>query len=279
MKKVIHRVAMAAVAIAGVASTANAVPIRIDFSGTVFSSYRFNSNGMATIDPTFLGQSVAGWFLIETEGLARVATSIAPYDQLAFNDVVGAPELVRSGLSIGGADFDVGLYGLDSGGIRYIDSNGPIPCGPGCSSTTPDQMSFSDSSTQVLLGPGNPFPAPGSYLGRSLTLNSTAFPDPFTPNVPMEYIDLSQDFTALSAMLLELQTSAYRGVTGSYGETVTTCVALSCRTTQSLSLAWDVTTVTRSIIAVSEPATWLLTALSLLGLVTARRRRVGETLA
>lgn len=272
MKNAIQRMAMAAVALAGVATTANAVPIRIDFTGTVFSSYRFDANGLATQDPSFMGQSVAGWFLIETEGLARVATSTTQYNQLAFNDVVGAPELVTSGLTIGGANYDVGLYDLDTGGIRYLDSKGPVSCGPMCSSTTPDQMSFSDASAQRILGPGAPFPGPGNYYGRSMTLGSTLWPDPVMP-APQNYIDLSQDLNALSSVLLPLQTSLYRGVTGSYGETTLACTATSCRQIQSLSLAWDIKSVSRRIVEASEPATWLLAALSVLGLLGARRRR------
>lgn len=261
MKTNIRAAALAAV-VMSIAAPANAVPIRIEFTGTVVSSNRLSYDFVQTPEPAYLGQSVAGWFLIETDGLQRVPGGTSAFPALAFNDEPAAPELITSALTVGGNSIDVGLYELDTGSIRYLDSIGPVSCGPGCSSTPSDRILFTDSSAQTIVDPFQ-LPSPGTYFGRSMTLFSAARPDPVDPTAISHYFDLSQNLDALSSMSLPLDPAVHT-VIGSFSELTSTCVAGSCRTYSSLALGFDVTSVVRRVVQVPEPGTLSIAVLVIL---------------
>jgi hypothetical protein len=280
MRTIHNRVigAMAALICVGLNTNAHAIPIKIDFTGSVFSAYRGNTNGQFVQDTSFLGLSVVGSFLVETDGLTRSTADSPQYTGLSFRDLPASPDWITSSLTIGDIAYDASSHPWNTGEIRYIDSKGPIPCPgvPNCSSGTPDQLSISDGSTQVLIGTGLPFPGPGSYNSKNFQLGSVAWADPQIPGSGMDYIDLADNLDALSILSLPLQTSIYRGVTGSYGESVLTCTTTSCRQTQALSLAFDVTSVSRNVLAVPEPHSIAVFCFGLLVLSSSRIRRRSE---
>ena len=272
MKRIIRAAALAVIVMSG-ATTASAVPIKIDFTGSVVSSNRFDADLVLTAEPIYLGQSVTGWILIETEGLQRVPGGTSAFPALGFNDVPAAPELITSSLFIGGTAIDVGLYDVDTGSIRYLDSIGPVSCGPGCSSTPSDRIVFTDSSAQVIVDPLQ-FPSSGTYFGRSMTLFSAARPSSADPTAISSYFDLSQNLDAMSATTLPLDPAVHT-VIGSFSELTTTCIERSCRTYSSLALGFDITSVVRQVVQIPTPGTLPMAMLAFLALganLLARRR-------
>ena len=240
-----RRVAMiAALVLTGFAANAYAAMIRFDFTGSVYSAYSFDASGAATQLPSYLGQSVTGSMLIDTNGLVRSTQDGQAAASLSFTNNSPAPDLITSSLIIGDAHYNIGVYPANSGGIRYVDSHGPISCGDGCSSMTPDSFLVSDGSAEVW---GTPVSIPTSYSSRFLSISSTAWADdPLNPGTSLNYIDLTQNLDATSILSLPLQTQIFRGVTGLYSEQVTTCTSSSCVGSSRLALGFDIASIARA---------------------------------
>ncbi|MBB6096298.1 hypothetical protein HNQ60_005220 [Povalibacter uvarum] len=265
MKKAIQSLAF--LLLAGMAVSANAVQIRIDFTGTVYSSYRFGDDGVAVLEPLYMGQSVVGWMLIETEGLDRTEWGSATADYLGFSDGPDAPDLITSSLMIGGTNVDIGAYSENGGGIQYTDSKGPISLEGGGTLMTHDQFSFDDASGEEIVDSAT---GASTYYGRSLYLGSAAIPeDPFDLSDSQAYIDLSQNLDALSSVYLPLQTESYRGLYGGYADA---CYGSGCAT-GDLSLAFEISSMVRQVIGVPEPSTLPLMGIAAFALLAVRRRR------
>lgn len=255
-----------------VSDYASAVPIRFDFSGTVRETNVFNS-GIGSQDHSNDGAAFAVSIIVETDGLTKSTTTAASGVTVSYLDAPGAPELVSSSVVINGTAYDVGIYDFDQGGIRFIDSSGPVSCGVGCATFTPDQFNISDSSTEILFGPG-PFPADGVYRNRSVNINS-ADPDvgglnPFNYALMMDYFDLAATDDPLSVLTLPL---GFLG--GSYNEGAFTCTSVPtkhCIGDYNKVTVFTINSVSRSIVSVPEPASFGLLAFGLAGLAAQRSR-------
>jgi hypothetical protein len=249
-------------------SAAFAVPLRVDFAGTVRETNVF-TNGLNTPDPSNNGLAFSASFFIETEGLTATNTVAPSGTTLRFADAIGGLELITSLLTINGIAYDVGFYGNDTGAVQFIDSAGPVSCGVGCTQTVPDQFQFSDSSSELLLGPGAPRLAPGIYRSRSLFLTSSPLNlDILNPASATGYFDLNPGISAASAITLPL------GLLGSaFTESTTTCTATSCFQNINRVTVFNVASVSRSVVSVPEPAlAWWLAPMLLLFTVHGRKR-------
>ena len=261
-----------AFAACGFMNSSHAVPISFEFTGFVNQAYRFNNTGMATIDTPMIGLAVQGLFLIETEGLVRATSSNAGAEVLSFSDASDGIDLISSALAIGGVSYEPGGYSYDVGTIQYSDSKGPVSCGPGCSSTIPDQFLIRDVSSQVptandLPFPlAQPFPPAGTYYSRQFTFNSSEL-DPLNPQGSGNYIDLTQDLGPLDIANIPL---AFIG--SSYSEFEFVCTNV-CRQNSWLTMAFTVTGLTRTVQSVPEPASVALLGVGLLGVIVGRKRR------
>jgi hypothetical protein len=252
-------------------NSASAVPIRFDFNGVVRETNIINT-GAFTSDHSNDGAAFSVSMTVETEGLTKSTSTAASGVTVNYADAPSAPELVSSSVIINGIAYDVGIYGFDQGGIRFLDSNGPVSCGVGCNSFTPDQFGLSDSSTEILLGTG-PFPADGVYRNRSVNINS-ADPDNFGPNLfdyasMMDYFNLAGTDDPLSILTLPI---GFLG--GSYNEGSFTCSSVPfqrCTGDYSKVTVFTINSVSRSIASVPEPTSFGLLGLGFLGLAAKRR--------
>ena len=243
---------------------ANAVPISIEFTGTVRETTR-NSGGMFEYDPSRNGQTVSGFFLIETEGFERTEHILSGSSHIQFRSAA-TPNLVAAGVSIGGVTYDMSIYPADFGGISLIDgAPPPEDCSAGCS-WTPDQFSISSSTTEG-------FPrqfVDGEFQARSLHLGS--FDDrPTWDPLFGTYLDFSERYyTPVDLVSLPLM-----WVSSSFSESAVTCSSAEqrCRTTLITTVNFDISDVTRRIVSVPEPGTFGLLAAGLFMAGWRRRSR------
>ena len=254
-----HTAVAAALALA--ASAAHAIPITFSFTGTVRGTTIFNELGQGTFDPSHDGEAVSGALVLETEGLLRDLSVRNDGTHLSFFTLDSA--LISTTLSIGGVTYDPGVYARDLGLLSIIDSSGPQPCGPGCSSLTPDQVVAVHGSTN---SPGIFDPTlTGVFDTRSLTLG---WHD--VENNPLGLIDLSNGFEPLDVLNIPITT-----ITGVFTQQVETCLNGLCSFTRTVStgLQFGSLTVGAASTSVPEPGTLSLFLLGLLGAAATRNSR------
>jgi hypothetical protein len=248
-----------ATALAIAATTAHAIPLVFNFTGSVSSRVTLDTGGNASYDHSLDGQAMSGWITLETDGLVTSSTTNERFDRLTFADSIGdSVEWVTSGLTIGGVAYDVGGYQHDYGQLAYLDSNGPTSCGPNCTSTTPDQWMVLDESRQL------PNPAPNTrYNTRALSLSVYDALNQFG------FIDLSQGFDALSVLTLP---SAY--ATGLYQENTWFCGSSDSCNVQRTSTWLQINSLSISAPpSVPEPGTLALLAMGIFGTALTRRSK------
>jgi hypothetical protein len=246
------------------AAAAHAVPISIEFSGTVRETVR-TENGIQSSDSSRNGQSVSGFFLLETEGLERgtFESSFGSTIQYADRET---PNLVSAGLSIGGISYDIASFPNTSGFVSFFDGIPPGDCSGGCA-WGPDYFG-------IVLNSHEPLPIPMSdrqVLSHALAFSSS---DSRSVSDPLfgSYLNFEdRDYTPLDLVSLPLMS-----IFAYFGEAVTVCSISEerCRVTQQVATYFDITDVTRSVVSVPEPGSFgLLSGCLLMLTLTASRRR------
>ena len=243
------------------AVSAHAVPIVLDFTGTV--TYTVNiQNGQSTEDWTGAGQAVVGRITLETDGLLPRTGTTYGGAYSAHLDLLGGPDLITNELSIGGVRHDVDLYPGRFGQVSAFDSSDVegAPCPGLICSVVPDNIFISDWSTQYLSAAPN-----SDYLERGLGLMW-----PGSSGDPLGLVDLSVGFDPSTLM------SVLAGILPEYGyyeQTTWSCAAdvSRCPNTALTSTMFTVDSLTMHTPSVPEPGTLALFAIGLLGSGVARR--------
>lgn len=246
------------------ASSAHAVPIVFDFTGTV--SYTINYlNGQSTEDRSLTGQSVVGRITLETDGLLTRTGTISMGTYSAHLDLLGGPDLITNELSIGGVQYDVDFYPDRFGQVAAFDSSDVegAPCPGLICSVQPDTINVADRSTQYLSAAPN-----SDYFERSLSLLWSG-----SSTDPLGLVDLSGGFdpSTLPSVLAGILPTF-----GSYEQTTWSCVADAddCTNTALTDTMFSVDSLTIHTPSVPEPGTLALFGIGLLGGAVARRSAV-----
>jgi len=259
---VMSRVACA-ISLGVAASSAHAVPMIFDFTGTVRDTYYYDwVNQTGGTDLSQAGQVVTGRIVLELDDLASFNETTERGTSISFVDLLNTPsEPITSELSIGGVAHDVGAYSGDGGALLAFDSRG-LPSCEGCSPER-DRLTISDRSMEYWLRDGvdAPPPPPGEYLFRSLTLGWS------DPDLAVDFIDLSQGFQPLD--LIQWVSALVPGAF--YITSVMDCADRQCVTTSNSQTNFIINSLTISTPSVPEPGTLALFAVGLLGGAVARR--------
>jgi hypothetical protein len=245
------------------ASTAYAVPMVFEFTGTVRDTYYYDwTTQSGGTDTSLAGQVVTGRIVLELDGLERFQDTTERGTQISFVDLLNNPsEPITSELSIGGIAHDVGAYSGDGGALVAYDSNG-LPSCEGCSPER-DRLTISDRSMDYWLRDGvdAPPPPPGEYFARFLTLGWS------DPGLAADFIDLSQGFQPLD--LIQWVSTLVPGLF--YTTSVMDCADRQCVTTSNSQTNFIISSLNISTPSVPEPGTLALFAVGLLGGAVARR--------
>jgi hypothetical protein len=260
MKKIF---ALAVLALAA-ADTATAVPIHLDFTGTVTSLSWPSDAGSLPSDATF-GSPVSGGFSFDTDQLYYSESSISPpYRQISFGvySETGFADPIAT-IDIGGEHTGFGLDpGVTYGYLGFVDVCTVTECLAGWG----ENFGWNAVTDNFVSG------VDGTFTSRYFSVssaNTLRLPDsPF-----VEYLDYfdGDDLTALSAVTLPLYE-----LTGLYSIFTTTCTAGNCSNGPGISYAFSIDSIDRGngARAVPEPGTIGLFAAALCGLVLFRRRRL-----
>jgi len=249
------------------AAPANAIPVTFDFSGTVAQVSVIDfTTGVLTPDFSTAGQSFNAQFTVDTDLFGAgvpAATDIG--DRLGFSSLL--PGAVTSSLFINGESIDVAPYASNRANASFLDSNGVVSCGEGCSRLAPDQFNVSTSSEDFTpLGP---------VATRNLSFSFVAAFAAFdNPELATSWFDLSPGFDLTQLASLPLPDSLTASVFLS--DFVFDCTGVRCQQTSSQRTLFAVTAAGRTA-AVPEPATLGLLAFGVAAAMITRRRKLLST--
>jgi hypothetical protein len=254
---------LAAAVVVG-SAPASAIPVTFDFSGTVAHIVNFGfAAGPPTFDLSTMGQAFSAQFIIDTDlfGPAVPGTSDTS-DRLIFNSAL--PGAVNSSLVVNGEGIDFAPYSGNRANTAFFDSNGVVSCGENCSRIAPDQFNvnlISEESTP--LGPA---------AMRSLSFSYVAGFQGFdNPESAMTWFDFSPDFDITQLASLPLLDSLRASVL--LTDYLFDCAGERCQLTGTRQTVFNVTSATRTVESVPEPATFGLLAFGIAGAWFTRRRR------
>ena len=247
MKSLVTRM-LCALALAGVGTTASAVPIYFDFTGSITDATgTYAGAGLE-------GTEISGGFLFETTDLARFLNPIAALEQ--FN---GASSEAYLSYRAGSISFPLGFAG-----IIFVDTD--CYSFDNCIPVSPFREGFELSAISRDVDPGN-------WVGYVGQVKET-----FLGVVSMQEGDAG-DFDWTTATPTDIVARALHEMGGSYGEALYTCTGgFSCEYETLGRFDFNIDTVTRGIgpRAVPEPGTFGLFALALSSIWLMRRRVPAE---
>lgn len=253
-----RRVAVA-VLLFGLSRVADAVPIYLDFTGTVTAT--------SINDAALQGTTISGGFTLETDNLFPLDSSGPVRDISYVQFFPGLTSDPLAYLNVGGEQLTwIASPYNGYAGVGFQDACTADGCVPGWSENLSWNANYNG------LGSG----ADGTFSALSLALissNAIRYPDyPF-----IEYFDYfdGDDVTALSAVTLPLY-----DMVGLFAEEQYVCVAGDCQFSGQRFFNFSIDSVVRGVgereVSVPEPGPLGLFAAALLGMVLVRRRAAAK---
>jgi hypothetical protein len=244
------------------ATRAFAIPIAFDFTGTVRDHVFVDfTTGAQVFDPAAVGQDFTARMIIETDLFThRVAADRPNSRTLDISTEVSNPPPWDATLIIGGNAVNLAIHDSNYGLVHLADSRGPLAsCAPrGCISGDNDVLALATRSEQ--MGPL------GIESSRLLTMLGFERLVPFGGSPA--YIDLDQPFDVESLLTVELP-----NLTLTLSDNTFDCTTPdACPTHFSDQTHFNITSMTRTHLAVPEPGTLGLLAMGLLAAASVRRR-------
>jgi hypothetical protein len=254
MKRILLRGALAGLALASF-GIAHAVPVYVDFSGTV-TQYT-----IPTVEGISTGAAVTGGFTLETD---RLLPSGAPpggiqYTFLDFNPAGLAQPLAT--VSFGGREITFPQFERTYAYVNFVDG-----CRPGCDAGWAEAYSI-NAATQDVFTPGYT----GLYHSYFLNIFSLAR----TPLPDFPYFQYFDGFDGAAMTAMDAFTLPTWDLQGSFLESIAECVDGVCTSVSDASFNFDLTSFTRGVgtRAVPEPGTLGLFVAAFAGAWLLRRRR------
>ncbi|HEU5135329.1 MAG TPA: PEP-CTERM sorting domain-containing protein [Steroidobacteraceae bacterium] len=259
MKTQWNKIFAAAVVVS--AAPANAIPVTFDFSGTVAQVVvtDFTTPGSTpTFDLSTAGQAFSAQFVVDTDlfGLAFTGPSELG-DRLTFtSDLPGA---ITPSFMINGESIEIAPFSGNRAIAGFLDSYGIVS-----SRLAPDQFNVTAlSEDSTPRGP-----AASRALSFSFVAGSQGFEN---PESALTWFDFSPGFGLDQIASLPLLESLRVGVT--LTDSLFDCSGEQCRATEFRRTMFNVTSATRAVASVPEPATLGLLALGIAAAMSTRRRQ------
>jgi hypothetical protein len=244
-----------------VTTNANAVPVSIDFTGTVTQHSVIDYPPGEQVEIwSDVGTTWSAQFLIETDLFGPMQTFDGSFSRQG--SFAGLPGAVTPSLTIGGVAIDVGRFNTDTSTVRFADSNGLISFPGGGWVIQPDQWIVKFASREITSA--------GTTSLSDLTMSFVDYFDAETLLGGTSLLSFDEVTSPLSAVLLPFENPLW------YRDVDYTVENYSCDTTCKVSNLdfWSlgVTSVTRTVHPVPEPSSLAL-LLAGLGVLVLRRRR------
>ncbi|HUQ11538.1 MAG TPA: PEP-CTERM sorting domain-containing protein [Steroidobacteraceae bacterium] len=259
MKRLLLRAAAAALTLSSV-DVARAVPVYLDFTGTI-ASYT-----LPAVEGAETGTAIAGSFTLETDRLLSSGPPLSgvQYTFVDFNPTGLAQPLAT--VNFGGREISFPQFERTYAYVTFVDG-----CQPVCNAGSSESYSI-NAATEDVFTPG--------YTGRYHSYFLNIFASARTPLPDYPYFEYFDAFDGAAMTPADAFTLPTWNLQGNFLENVFDCVDGSCTSVASnASFNFDITSLTRGVGArpVPEPGMLGLFVAALGGAWLMRRRPPAAT--